>query len=176
MRRARDSRAQGVWLAFGSPHPEAETQMPIVATATSMKHNQLGRTGLYVSEICLGTMTFGGSEGGDVRKAIGGLQQDEADGIVGRALEAGELPKAAEARVVAAEPYLLPPGVGGDVEPSGISRPIMAGQSGIDSGSQWMPLFSGATRHSPANPMISDVGSEAMPVWESVRPAAVARK
>jgi len=71
MRRARDSRAQGVWLAFGSPHPEVETQMPIVATATSMKYNQLGRTGLFVSEICLGTMTFGGSEGGDVyRRAI----------------------------------------------------------------------------------------------------------
>jgi hypothetical protein len=60
--------------------------------------------------------------------------------------------------------------------PSGISRPIMAGQSGIDSGSQRMPLFSGAMQHSPANPMISDVGSEAMPVWESVRPVAVARK
>ena len=54
-----------------------------------MKYNQLGRTGLFVSEICLGTMTFGGSEGGDVRKAIGGLRQGEVDGIVGRALEAG---------------------------------------------------------------------------------------
>ena len=25
-----------------------------------MRYNLLGRTGLYVSEICLGTMTFGG--------------------------------------------------------------------------------------------------------------------
>lgn len=53
-----------------------------------MKYNQLGRTGLFVSEICLGTMTFGGSEGG-IWKAIGDLQQGEVDGIVGRALEAG---------------------------------------------------------------------------------------
>ena len=25
-----------------------------------MRYNQLGRTGLYVSELCLGAMTFGG--------------------------------------------------------------------------------------------------------------------
>jgi aryl-alcohol dehydrogenase-like predicted oxidoreductase len=53
-----------------------------------MKYNQLGRTGLFVSEICLGTMTFGGSEDG-IWKTIGALQQSEVDGIVGRALEAG---------------------------------------------------------------------------------------
>ena len=54
-----------------------------------MKYNQLGRTGLFVSEICLGTMTFGGSESAGMWKAIGALQQDEVDAIVGRALEAG---------------------------------------------------------------------------------------
>jgi aryl-alcohol dehydrogenase-like predicted oxidoreductase len=54
-----------------------------------MKYNQLGRSGLFVSEICLGTMTFGGSESAGIWKAIGALQQGEVDGIVGRALEAG---------------------------------------------------------------------------------------
>jgi aryl-alcohol dehydrogenase-like predicted oxidoreductase len=54
-----------------------------------MKYNQLGRTGLYVSEICLGTMTFGGSEQAGMWRAIGALQQAEVDAIVGRALEAG---------------------------------------------------------------------------------------
>jgi len=54
-----------------------------------MKYNQLGRTGLFVSEICLGTMTFGGSENAGMWKAIGALQQDEVNGIVGRALDAG---------------------------------------------------------------------------------------
>jgi aryl-alcohol dehydrogenase-like predicted oxidoreductase len=54
-----------------------------------MKYNQLGRTGLHVSEICLGTMTFGGSEETGMWRAIGTLQQGEVDAIVGRALEAG---------------------------------------------------------------------------------------
>ncbi|MDE2487192.1 MAG: aldo/keto reductase [Alphaproteobacteria bacterium] len=54
-----------------------------------MKYKQLGRTGLFVSEICLGTMTFGGSESAGMWRAIGALQQGEVDAIVGRALEAG---------------------------------------------------------------------------------------
>ena len=54
-----------------------------------MKYNQLGRTGLFVSEICLGTMTFGGNADAGMWKAIGELQQDEVDPIVERALKAG---------------------------------------------------------------------------------------
>jgi aryl-alcohol dehydrogenase-like predicted oxidoreductase len=54
-----------------------------------MKYNQLGRTGLFVSEICLGTMTFGGNENAGIWKAIGALQQGEVDAVIGRALEAG---------------------------------------------------------------------------------------
>ncbi|HEX5262353.1 MAG TPA: aldo/keto reductase [Phenylobacterium sp.] len=54
-----------------------------------MKYNQLGRTGLFVSEICLGAMTFGGNADAGMWKAIGALQQDEVDAIVGRSLEAG---------------------------------------------------------------------------------------
>ena len=52
-----------------------------------MRYNQLGRTGLFVSELCLGTMTFGGS--GEVWSKIGSLQQAEVDRIVGDALAAG---------------------------------------------------------------------------------------
>ncbi len=52
-----------------------------------MKYNQLGNTGLFVSEICLGTMTFGGK--GGIWEAIGGLQQKEASELVTRSLEAG---------------------------------------------------------------------------------------
>ncbi len=54
-----------------------------------MKYNQLGRTGLFVSEICLGAMTFGGGVDGGFWKAIGALDQPEVDAIVGRALAAG---------------------------------------------------------------------------------------
>jgi aryl-alcohol dehydrogenase-like predicted oxidoreductase len=51
-----------------------------------MRYRLLGRTGLYVSELCLGTMTFGG-EG--FWKAIGGLGQDTATGLVKQAFDAG---------------------------------------------------------------------------------------
>lgn len=54
-----------------------------------MKYKQLGGTGLFVSEICLGTMTFGGNEDAGMWKAIGALGQGEVDGIVSRALGAG---------------------------------------------------------------------------------------
>jgi aryl-alcohol dehydrogenase-like predicted oxidoreductase len=55
-----------------------------------MKYNQLGRTGLYVSEICLGTMTFGDvGEAAGLWKAVGQLDQPRVDAIVGRALGAG---------------------------------------------------------------------------------------
>ncbi|RKP55662.1 aldo/keto reductase [Pararobbsia silviterrae] len=52
-----------------------------------MRYRKLGRTGLFVSELCLGTMTFGGT--GEVWSQIGQLQQSEADALVGRSLEAG---------------------------------------------------------------------------------------
>ena len=51
-----------------------------------MEYNFLGDTGLLVSEICFGTMTFGG-EG--QWKAIGEQQQEEADALIEQSLEAG---------------------------------------------------------------------------------------
>ncbi|MGL4725386.1 MAG: aldo/keto reductase [Scandinavium sp.] len=52
-----------------------------------MRYQKLGNTGLFVSELCLGTMTFGG-EGGMWGK-IGQLQQADAERLVGSALDAG---------------------------------------------------------------------------------------
>ena len=52
-----------------------------------MRYNQLGRTGLFVSELCLGTMTFGGGAG--MWQQIGDVQQADADRLLGRALDAG---------------------------------------------------------------------------------------
>ena len=51
-----------------------------------MKTRALGRSGLYVSEICLGTMTFGGK---GFWKVVGELGASAVDRIVGRALDAG---------------------------------------------------------------------------------------
>ncbi|SHO67275.1 Predicted oxidoreductase [Pseudoxanthobacter soli DSM 19599] len=51
-----------------------------------MRYKTLGGTGLLVSELCLGTMTFGGR---GFWTAIGTLDQSVADGIVARALDAG---------------------------------------------------------------------------------------
>jgi len=52
-----------------------------------MRYRKFGNTGLFVSELCLGTMTFGGGEG--IWGHIGNLQQEEADRLLGHALDAG---------------------------------------------------------------------------------------
>lgn len=51
-----------------------------------MRYNLLGKTGLYVSEICLGTMTFGGK---GTFALMGGLGSAEAETLIGAALDAG---------------------------------------------------------------------------------------
>jgi len=48
---------------------------------------QLGSSGLFVSELCLGTMTFGGSD--DMWGLIGQLRQKDADDLVKTALDQG---------------------------------------------------------------------------------------
>jgi aryl-alcohol dehydrogenase-like predicted oxidoreductase len=53
-----------------------------------MRYRQLGRSGLFVSEICLGAMTFGGTSGG-IWSMIGDLDQQAVNAVVGRALESG---------------------------------------------------------------------------------------
>ena len=52
-----------------------------------MRYRPLGHTGLFVSELCLGTMTFGGTEG--MWAKIGELQQSDAERLVGQALDSG---------------------------------------------------------------------------------------
>ncbi|PAU76116.1 aldo/keto reductase [Halomonas salipaludis] len=52
-----------------------------------MQYRTLGNTGLFVSQFCLGTMTFGGE--GELWSKIGNLQQSDADRLIARALEAG---------------------------------------------------------------------------------------
>ncbi|UIJ45360.1 aldo/keto reductase [Sphingomonas cannabina] len=51
-----------------------------------MRYKPLGRTGLFVSELCLGTMTFGGQ---GMFARIGDLQQADADALVKASIDAG---------------------------------------------------------------------------------------
>lgn len=51
-----------------------------------MRYNLLGRTGLYVSELCLGTMTFGGK---GHWQNIGRLQLDDVCALVKKSFDAG---------------------------------------------------------------------------------------
>jgi len=51
-----------------------------------MKYNQLGKTGVLISELCLGTMTFGGK---GYWKAIGQLPEDEVTPLLKTAIDRG---------------------------------------------------------------------------------------
>src|SRR6476646_3228471 len=52
-----------------------------------MKFMPMADTGVFVSELCLGAMTFGGR--GQMWEVIGGLDQAAVDGIVHRAMDGG---------------------------------------------------------------------------------------
>jgi aryl-alcohol dehydrogenase-like predicted oxidoreductase len=52
-----------------------------------MRMRKLGRTGLFVSEMSFGAMTFGGTDG--IWGQVGKLGQEEADALVRAALDAG---------------------------------------------------------------------------------------
>jgi aryl-alcohol dehydrogenase-like predicted oxidoreductase len=54
-----------------------------------MKYNRLGRTGLYVSELCLGTMTLGGNADAGMWAAIGAVDQGNANRLITHALAQG---------------------------------------------------------------------------------------
>jgi len=54
-----------------------------------MKYNLLGKTGLYVSEMCLGTMTFGGGENTGMWDKIGNLKIDEVKALMRGAFDKG---------------------------------------------------------------------------------------
>src|SRR5580698_6211233 len=52
-----------------------------------MEYRQLGNTGVFVSRICLGAMTFGGA--GTIFEAIGGLTQHDVNMLVDNSIDAG---------------------------------------------------------------------------------------
>jgi predicted aldo/keto reductase-like oxidoreductase len=80
---------------------------------TAMKYKMLGRTGLFVSEICLGTMTFGGR--GELWPIIGQLDQAAANSLLRLSIEAGinssiqptSIPRASRSEFSAARSRIL---------------------------------------------------------------------
>lgn len=52
-----------------------------------MLYQQLGNTGVFVSRLCFGAMTFGGV--GTMFEVIGGIPQHDVDALVGNSLDAG---------------------------------------------------------------------------------------
>src|SRR5258706_8055472 len=52
-----------------------------------MNYRPLADTGVFVSELCLGAMTFGGQDG--MWEVIGGLEQKAVDELVHGAIDAG---------------------------------------------------------------------------------------
>ena len=67
--------------------PAATWTNGVTGWSMTMRYKKLGRTGLLVSEICFGTMTFGDS--GGIWQTIGGLDQKAADALVKVAFDAG---------------------------------------------------------------------------------------
>ena len=61
--------------------------LPRFDAEKGLRYRKLGNSGLFVSELCLGAMTFGGGE--DIWSLIGNLQQEQADELMKIALEAG---------------------------------------------------------------------------------------
>ena len=53
-----------------------------------MRYRKLGRSGLLVSELCLGTNMFGGANL-EFWKELGGLDQDAVNAVIGRAIDGG---------------------------------------------------------------------------------------
>ena len=54
-----------------------------------MRYNQLGNTGMFVSELCLGTMTFGAAGENALWGLIASLDQKGVNEIVGRSIAGG---------------------------------------------------------------------------------------
>lgn len=61
--------------------------LPRFDAGHGLRYRTLGNSGLFVSDLCLGAMTFGGDQ--DIWSIIGNLQQEQADELIKIALEAG---------------------------------------------------------------------------------------
>ncbi len=70
--------------SMNSPRTNGRT---VFQKGRNMEYKTLGNTGLLVSRLCLGTMTFGRGQG--IYKAIGAVDQKGADALVKAAIDGG---------------------------------------------------------------------------------------
>jgi aryl-alcohol dehydrogenase-like predicted oxidoreductase len=82
----REWRYRLIDVRCGVDAPQRVRNQPLLQDTLVMKYNTLGNTGLFVSELCLGTMTFGGK---GIWANMGNVQQDDAQALIARALEHG---------------------------------------------------------------------------------------
>ena len=84
--------SRGNHVCFTAIHSQGENPLRLILGAdaverdrfsrkrTNMQYKTLGNTGLLVSRLCLGTMTFGGGE--SLFKFIGAVDQKRADELI----------------------------------------------------------------------------------------------
>jgi anaerobic selenocysteine-containing dehydrogenase len=84
---ARNPYSQGYFCVKGRALPEFQRHPKRLLRPLVVRYRQPGRAGLAVSELCLGTMTFGRAEG--LYKPINGVDQSGAETLVAKALERG---------------------------------------------------------------------------------------
>src|SRR6266487_3256823 len=85
------SRIRRRWLCGKPTHATRSREQPnrrtVFQKGRNMQYKTLGNTGLLVSRLCLGTMTFGRGQG--IYKAIGAVDQKGADALVKAAIDGG---------------------------------------------------------------------------------------
>jgi len=87
LRKPRTKQDRAIGNGQDSTNSRRTNGTTIFQKGRNMEYKTLGNTGLLVSRLCLGTMTFGGGQG--IYKAIGAVDQKGADALVTAAIDGG---------------------------------------------------------------------------------------
>ena len=87
LRRPRTQQASATGNGQKSRSSQRTNGRTVFQKGRDMEYKTLGNTGLLVSRLCLGTMTFGRGQG--IFKAIGAVDQKGADALVKAAIDGG---------------------------------------------------------------------------------------
>ena len=87
LRKPRTKQEKATGNGQQSMNPRLTNGRTVFQEGRNMQYQPLGNTGLLVSRLCLGTMTFGRGQG--IYKAIGAVDQKGADALVESAIDGG---------------------------------------------------------------------------------------